>query len=133
MRHPFFDLPTPIVVGHRGASGERPENTLPAFERAVAQGAMVLETDVHISRDGVVVLSHDPDLARTTEAEGPIAARSFDELKALDAGYRFSPDGGRSFPQRGRKIRIPSLHEAFEAFPGIRFNVEIKQDDPALI
>lgn len=47
MRHPFFDVPVPTVIGHRGASGERPENTMAAFERAVAQGAVILETDVH--------------------------------------------------------------------------------------
>ncbi len=132
-RHPFFDLPTPIVVGHRGASGERPENTLPAFERAVAQGAQVLETDVHRTRDGVVVVFHDADLDRTTDASGPLAERSFEELRRLDAGHGFSPDGGRSFPWRGRGVRIPSLEEAFEAFPGIRFNVEIKRNDAALI
>jgi len=57
--HPFFDLPHPIVFGHRGASGEVPENTLPAFQRALAQGADVIETDVHRSRDGQVVIAHD--------------------------------------------------------------------------
>lgn len=133
MAHPFFDLPRPIVVGHRGASGELPENTLPSFERALARGAAILETDVHLTRDGEVVICHDPDLARTTEASGPVAGRDLAELRTLDAGYRFSPDGGRSFPQRGQGIRIPTLREAFEAFPGIRFNIEIKRDDPALV
>ena len=133
MRHPFFDLPTPWVIGHRGASGELPENTLPAFERALGQGAVVLETDVHRTRDGVVVLAHDPDVARTTEAEGPIAGLAFGELRRLDAGYRFSPDGGRSHPARDRGLRIASLREAFEALPGVRFNIEIKQNDPELI
>jgi len=133
MRHPFFDLPTPIVVGHRGASGELPENTLPAFERALSRGAAILETDVHRTRDGVVVISHDPDLSRTTDASGAIGERDLAELKLLDAGHRFSPDGGRSFPERGKGIRIPTLREAFEAFPGIRFNIELKQDDALLI
>jgi glycerophosphoryl diester phosphodiesterase len=133
MRHPFFDLPVPLVIGHRGASGELPENTLPAFERALAQGAVILETDVHPSRDGEVVICHDPDVARTTEGQGPVAGFTLAELQRLDAGYRFSPDGGRRFPARGRGIRMPTLREALEAFPGTRFNVEIKLNDPVLI
>ena len=133
MRHPYFDLPRPIPVGHRGASGERPENTLAAFERALAQGARILETDVHPTRDGVAVLFHDAELDRTTDGHGPIAARTLAELKQLDAGHRFSPDGGKSFPYRGRGIAIPTLVEAFEAFPEARFNLEIKQGDRAFL
>jgi glycerophosphoryl diester phosphodiesterase len=133
MRHPYFDLQTPIVVGHRGASGELPENTLPAFERALSQGAVMLETDAHLSRDGEVVLSHDPLVDRTTEGSGAIEAYTLAELQRLDAGYRFSPDGGASFPHRGKGIQIPTLREALERFPGIRFNIEIKRNAPALI
>lgn len=133
MRHPYFDLPTPIVVGHRGASGELPENTLPAFERALSQGAVMLETDVHLSRDGEVVLSHDPQVDRTTEGSGAIEEHTLAELQRLDAGHRFSPDRGVSFPHRGQGIQIPTLREALERFPGIRFNIEIKQNSPELI
>jgi len=133
MRHPYFDLPTPIVIGHRGASGELPENTLPAFERALSQGAAMLETDAHLSRDGEVVLSHDPRVDRTTDGSGAIAQHTLEELRRLDAGHRFTPDGGASFPHRGKGIRIPTLREAFQRFPGIRFNIEIKQNSPALI
>jgi glycerophosphoryl diester phosphodiesterase len=133
MAHPYFDLPKPIVFGHRGASGELPENTLPAFERAIAQGAAILETDVHLTRDGEVVICHDALVDRTTEGRGPVAELTLAELQRLDAGYRFSPDSGASFPKRGEGIRIPTLREAFDAFPGIRFNIELKQDGPALI
>jgi len=133
MGHPYFDLPTPIVIGHRGASGELPENTLPAFERALAQGAAILETDVHLSRDGEVVLSHDPRVDRTTDGSGAIEQHTLLELQCLDAGHRFSPDGGASFPHRGKGIRIPKLREAFDGFQGIRFNIEVKQNSPALI
>jgi len=133
VRHPFFDLPRPIPVGHRGASGERPENTLPAFERALAQGARILETDVHPTRDGVAVIFHDGELDRTTDGFGPIAARTLAELKELDAGYRFSPDGGASFPCRGRGTTIPTLAEAFAAFPDARFNIEVKEGDRAFL
>lgn len=133
MPHPYFAPPRPLLFGHRGASGERPENTLPAFERAVRQGVAALETDVHLSRDGEVVVFHDALLERTTDGEGPIAELELTELRALDAGYRFTPDGGRSFPFRGQGIRVPTLRETFDAFPGLRINVEIKANSRDLI
>jgi glycerophosphoryl diester phosphodiesterase len=133
MRHPFFDLPTPIVMGHRGASGELPENTLPAFQRAIAEGAEILETDAHLTRDGEVVLCHDPVVDRTTEGSGAIGEHDLAELQRLDAGHHFTPDRGASFPYRGQGIRIPTLREAFEGFPGIRFNIEIKRNSAALV
>lgn len=132
MAHPFFDLPTPIAIGHRGAAGEVPENTLASFERAVADGVAILESDVHPTRDGEVVLLHDEELDRTTDGTGPVAAHSLAELRALDAGFRFSPDG-RRFPFRGRGLRIPTLADALEAFPNLRFNLEIKERMPGLI
>lgn len=133
MAHPFFDLPPPVPIGHRGAAGEAPENTLPSFERALEAGAQILETDVHRTRDGEVVVLHDALLDRTTDAAGPVAERTLTELRALDAGHRFSPDDGRSFPFRGRGVRIPTLREVLEAFPETRLNVEIKAATPGLI
>ncbi len=133
MRHPYFAVPRPIVFGHRGASGEAPENTLIAFERALAEGASILETDVHITRDGEPVIAHDPDVARTTEGRGRIAELGLDELRRLDAGHRFSPDGGKSHPYRGAGIRIPTLREVFEALPDARLNLEVKVNDPRLV
>jgi glycerophosphoryl diester phosphodiesterase len=133
MRHPYFAAPRPTVFGHRGASGERPENTLPAFERAIHCGADALETDVHGTRDGAIVVCHDADLARTTDGEGPIAAHTLAEVRALDAGYRFTPDHGDTYPFRDAGVRIPTLEELFAAFPEQRFNVEVKVCDEALI
>jgi glycerophosphoryl diester phosphodiesterase len=133
VRHPFFDVPRPIVFAHRGASGEAPENTRIAFERALAEGAEILETDVHVTRDGEVVLAHDPDVSRTTDGAGTIAELTLAELQHLDAGYRMSPDGGRSHPFRGRGIRVPTLREVFTAFPATRFNIEVKANDPRLV
>jgi len=132
MRHPFFDVPVPTVIGHRGASGELPENTMAAFERAVAQGAVILETDVHASRDGALVLFHDDELERTTDGRGRLAEHTLAELQRLDAGYRFSPAGG-GFPERGCGHRIPLLEDALRTFPAIRFNVEVKERSPALV
>lgn len=130
--HPFFDLPRPHLFGHRGASGECPENTQAAFERAVTQGVPYLETDCHATADGEIALFHDADLERTTDGSGPIRALSWSELQRLDAGYRFTSDGGASFPWRGKGVRVPRLVEVLRAFPDIRLNIEIKQADPPI-
>lgn len=132
MAHPFFAAPRPIVFGHRGACGERPENTLPSFEHALAQGADVLETDVHLTRDGEVVVLHDADVARTTDGAGDVAQLSWAELARLDAGFRFADASGAS-PFRGRGIRVPLLAELLARFPGVRLNIELKRCDPQLI
>jgi glycerophosphoryl diester phosphodiesterase len=133
MRHPFFDPPTPLVIGHRGCAGEVPENTLESFARGLARGAVILESDVHLTRDGVPVLVHDDDVARVTEGTGRVAELPLAELRRLDAGYRFSPAGAPPHPFRGKGLRIPTLREAFEAFPGARFNLELKQDLPGIV
>jgi len=129
MAHPYFAVPTPIVIGHRGCAGEAPENTLPAFARGLADGAAILESDVHLTADGVPVLLHDPEVDRVSDGRGAVAAFRFAELQRLDAGHRFSPDGGLTHPFRGRGVRIPSFEQALEAFPTARFNIELK--DPA--
>jgi glycerophosphoryl diester phosphodiesterase len=131
--HPFFALERPIVIGHRGCAGEAPENTLASFERALACGAAVLESDVHLTRDGFPVLIHDDDVDRCTEGSGAVAEFDLAGLQKLDAGYRFTPDHGRSHPARGVGHRIPTLLEALRAFPGARFNLEIKQAVPGIV
>lgn len=133
MRHPFFAVPRPIAIGHRGSAGDAPENTLASFERALAAGAAILETDVHLTRDGVPVLLHDDDVARVTDGAGRARDRDLPELRRLDAAYRFSIDGGRSHPFRGCGLRIPTLAEALGAFPGARFNLELKEDLPGIV
>lgn len=131
--HPFFDVPVPTVIGHRGASGELPENTVAAFGHAVTDGAAILESDVHITRDGALVLIHDDLLERTTNGSGRVADHTLAELRALDAGYRFSPQGNGTFPYRGKGLGIPTLEETLETFPALRFNIEIKERSAALI
>lgn len=131
MAHPFFALRRPLAIGHRGCAGEVPENTLASFERGVADGAVVIETDVHLSRDRMPVLLHDDDVARVTNGRGAVRDLSFAAIRALDAGFHFAaPDG--STPFRGAGLRIPSLAEALEALPGIRFNLELKEDRPEI-
>lgn len=104
-----------------------------AFQGAVDLGYRYLETDVHATRDGVLVTIHDGTLERTTDGSGPVSAMTLEELKRLDAGYRFSPDGGRTFPFRGKGITVPTLAEVAEAFPDVRLNVEVKQSEPPLV
>ncbi len=132
MPHPFFDPARPVVIGHRGAAGTHPENTIAAFAAALDQGAHILESDVHVSRDGVPILLHDPDVDRVTEAKASAGDLDWSEIRALDAGYRFENASG-DHSERGRGHRIPSLKEAFAAFPQARFNLEIKCHDlPAI-
>lgn len=132
MAHPYFDGPRPAVFGHRGASGELPENTVAAFERALAQGADYLETDIHRTRDGRIVVAHDSDVARMTDGSGHLESLSWSEVQHLDAGHGFSPDEGQTFPERGGPHRIPLLEEVFDRFPHARINLELKASDPML-
>ncbi len=104
--------PRPLVIAHRGASGERPQNTLPAYELAVAQNADMIEIDPHRTRDAAVVITHDEQLAGLG-GRGEIADASLAEVRALDAG------GGE---------RVPLLDEVLDRFgPRIAFNLELKR------
>jgi glycerophosphoryl diester phosphodiesterase len=129
-RAPFFDGARPLVFAHRGGSGLSPENTMPAFERGLALGADGLELDVHLSRDGVVVVHHDRTLERTTDLDGPVADRTAAELAAADAGYRFERDG--AFPFRGTGIGVPRLADVLARFREVRVIIELKADTEAL-
>jgi glycerophosphoryl diester phosphodiesterase len=132
--HPFFrGLEPTLHISHRGGSLLAPENTLVAFRMAVERyHTQVLETDVHLTRDGELVVSHDATLERCTNGEGAIADHTLAELQRLDAGYHFTPDGGRTFPFRGQGLRLPSLREALRTFPHPRFNIEVKPDVPGI-
>jgi glycerophosphoryl diester phosphodiesterase len=98
------------IVGHRGAAGVAPENTLPSFEAAWAAGVAWVETDVHLTRDGAPVLLHDATLDRTTTGHGPVSEVAWDELRAVDAGGRFSPTFAGT--------RVPRLEELLAAARG---------------
>jgi len=126
--HPFLSASGPIAFAHRGGSGEAPENTLAAFEIAVSLGYRYLETDTHVTRDGVLVAFHDDRLDRITDRTGAIAELDIVEVTAADAGHTFSSDGGKSFPFRGRGVRIPRLAEILERWPRVRVNIDPKSD-----
>ena len=128
-----FLTPMPRVVAHRGDSANFPENTLEAFLSGVKMGIDVIETDVHLSRDGHVVIWHDPTLERNTDGRGTIESHTLSELKSFDAGYTFTRDGGRTFPFRGKGIRLCTLDEALEACPEERFNIDLKSQEPEIV
>ncbi|MEA2207463.1 MAG: glycerophosphoryl diester phosphodiesterase [Blastocatellia bacterium] len=126
--HPFLGEQTPVAIAHRGGAEEAPENTLEAFGAAIALGYRYLETDAHVSRDGVVVAFHDPGLDGATDRRGEIAQLTIAEIEAADAGWVYSPDGGRSFPYRDRGVRIPRLEELLVRWPHARVNIDPKAD-----
>ena len=128
----FFSGLKPRVIGHRGAAGAAPENTVASFEWAVADGADIVEIDVHATRDGQIVVIHDDTVDRTTDGVGAVKEMSLAELKRLDAGYRFPGDGG-DYPFRGRGVAIPTLAELLHRLRDIKAIVEIKQSDPPIV
>ena len=119
-------LDRPLIFAHRGGAKLAPENTLAAFDRGLEAGANGLELDVRLSRDGLPVVNHDATLDRTTDACGPVSGMTARQLAAVDAGYRFSPDG--SFPWRGRGLGVPTLSEVLARYPACPLIVEMKVD-----
>ena len=115
-------LSLPRVIGHRGAAGSAPENTLAGLRRAAALGATWVEIDVQLTADGAVVLLHDLTLDRTTSGAGPLAAARLDDLARLDAGAWF----GQDFVGEP----LPTLDQAVDQVLSLDLglNVEIKSE-----
>lgn len=128
----FFASLTPRAIGHRGSAGTHPENTLVSFQAAVDSGAPYLEFDIHMTRDGEIVVSHDDHLTRMGGDERLIREMTYAELAKINAGKTFTLDGA-TFPFRDRGVRVPRLHEVLATFPQIRAIVEIKQTAPSLV
>lgn len=126
--NPFAPGGAVRVTGHRGAAGAAPENTIPSLLHARRAAVDAVEFDLHCSRDGTPVLLHDPTLDRTTDGSGSVEELDIDELRRLDAGHRFTPDRGVSFPYRGRGVRIPTLDEAVEAVQDLPLVIEVKSE-----
>ena len=115
----------PIVYAHRGGAVLRPENTIAAFDHGLACGAHGLEVDVHLSKDGVVVIHHDATLERTTSGCGPLAGFTADELAALDACRHFR-DATGAHPFRDQGFGVPTLREVLHRYPDAPLIVELK-------
>ncbi len=108
------------------------ENTLPSMQRAFDGGADIVEFDVHPTTDGHFVVFHDWTVGCRTDGRGVTREHTLAELKALDIGYGYTADGGKTFPFRGKGVGLmPSLDEVLTAFPGKRFLINIKSNDPA--
>jgi glycerophosphoryl diester phosphodiesterase len=115
------------LYAHRGAAAERPENTLPAFERAVEIGVDALEMDVHLTRDDHLIVAHDDTAARTCGARFAWRELDLADTRRLDAGWGFvARDGTRPFAGKG--IAAPAFADVLDAFPGMRINVDLKGD-----
>ena len=119
-------IEVPQIVAHRGSSGRAPENTLLAMRLAIREdGAGGLELDLQRTADGTVIVLHDETVDRTTDGSGRADALDLTVLRELDAGARF---GTSEFAGRG--LRIPTLREVLEEFPGIWLSLDLKQGDP---
>jgi glycerophosphoryl diester phosphodiesterase len=112
-----------VVIAHRGEHLHHPENTMPAFQAAIDAGADYFELDVRTSSDGKFVIMHDGTLNRTTNGTGEVSKHTFDEIRALDAGAKFSPAFANT--------KVPTLDEAFDLAHGkINVYVDTKEADP---
>jgi len=113
----------PLVIAHRGDSAHRPENTLASFAQALELGAQLVELDVQLTKDGHVVVIHDPTLDRTTSGRGPVLEHTLAEIRALSAGYP------KRFGQDFSGERVPTLAEVLELLRGrARALIEIKHE-----
>lgn len=116
-------MPVIRLIGHRGATGEAPENTLAGFAHARSLGLDAVELDVRLSRDNELVVIHDATVDRTTNATGPVAEFTAGELGALDA-HGTHPD----WPEI---VGVPTLRETLDALEGLPLiQIEIKSDSP---
>lgn len=116
-----------IVVAHRGASRQAPENTMEAFRLGVDAGADAIELDVHLTKDGKLAVIHDETLERTTDRTGRVADLTMEQIREADAGATFSrpDDSGHPFAERG--LRVPALPEVLDWLPdGVGIVIEIK-------
>lgn len=122
---PFLTHEYPIRFAHRGSRVLWPENTMVAFQGALDLGYRYIETDVHVSRDGRVVVFHDDTLEGLTDGIGKITDRDWDYLRRLDAASKFNPDDG--FPLRGTGVSVPLLEDVLATFPDAMFNIDLKE------
>ena len=115
-----------LIFAHRGASAYAPENTLPAFELAADMKAFGVELDVHLTKDGVLVVTHDDEISRVSDGKGFVRDLTFDELRSYNFAARFEKFG---------RVQIPTLDEVYELLSsrGLCCNVEIKASTPGIV
>ncbi len=127
--HPYYSEANNhlLVIAHQGGDGVWPGETMFAYQNARDLGVDVLEMDIHITADKKLILMHDETVDRTTDGTGEIESMKLDELKKLDAAYDWSPDGGQTYPYRGKGLKVATLEEVFQAFPEMHMTIEIKK------
>lgn len=123
----------PLVMAHQGGEGEYPSNTQIAFDAAVKAGADVLDTDFHMTKDGVLVLAHDETLDYRTNGSGAIRDKTWAELQDVDFGYNWSPDGGQTYPWRGKGVGPMNMDQFMSRYRRKRLSIEIKQVAPEAV
>jgi len=111
--HPFLKHSTPIAFAHRGGASDAPENTMPAFQRAIDLGYTYIETDVHVTRDGVLLAFHDDDLSRTCGRPGKISELDYAEVSQARVNG-IEP--------------IPLLEDLIATWPNTHINIDCKSD-----
>jgi len=126
----IFDIGRPLIMAHRGESGNTPENTIISLEAAAKIGVDVLESDIHLTNDNIPILFHDDNLLRTTGVDDTVREKTLDELLQIDLGYTFSLDNGQTFPFRGKGLKVITLEEALVRFPDTILNFDIKDPFP---
>lgn len=130
-QYDFFNTES-RVIAHRGDSKYFPENSLLAFKSAIELGVDIIETDVHISSDGVIFVWHDENTEQLNGDTSPINTKSWEELQKLDLGYLYiDNDGKRPFSNKG--VTLTPFVDVLEAFPNVRFNVDLKDKSRDLV
>ncbi|MBE3558498.1 MAG: glycerophosphodiester phosphodiesterase [Ktedonobacteraceae bacterium] len=126
----FTNVRTPLLIAHQGGELLAPSDTLAAFAVADSIGVDMLETDIHMTKDGYLVLIHDSTVDRTTNGTGRVDSYTLSDLKKLDAGYRFKDLQGQ-YSYRGKGVTIPTLEELFQTYgQKYLYNLEMKDAYP---
>lgn len=120
------------LYAHRGAAAEEPENTLASFALAVSYGVHGLEMDVHMTRDGEIVVAHDSDGKRMCDQAQTIRNTRYSELSQWDAGWGFVNSHGQR-PFAGKGYSIPRFADILDQFPDLIINVDLKQRSPSMV
>lgn len=127
-----YFTPGPVILAHRGDSARYPENTMPAFDSAVQMKVDVIETDVHLSKDGEVVIWHDDTLERMSGNPQAITKLGWKDIQTVDAGCLFTLDEGKTYPFKDKNIHPVLIKELLSKYPEMKFNVDLKDDNTLL-
>ncbi|GAA5502525.1 glycerophosphodiester phosphodiesterase [Deinococcus xinjiangensis] len=119
-------------IAHQGGEELWPSNTMLAYKNAAALGVDMLDMDMHSTKDGVLVLSHDDTLDCLTDRVGKISELTYAEVGQADAGYRLTPAGASGFPFRGQGVTLPKVRDILTTFPTFPMTIEIKEARPSV-